>query len=67
LFVSLDGGSESSVAHGNTEYGASISMELGIALFTGNLSPVKIGELFFYNSSLGATNDTLSYMTDKWL
>ena len=67
LYISINNGSESSVASGNTGSTAGI-----LIVGHGNAStrmPVRIGEIVIYNTALTGTDFTnaMSYFTNKWL
>jgi hypothetical protein len=66
LFGSINGGSESTVAHGATQ---GITNAIFVGGFTGRFLNTYVGEVLTYDANLtGATlTAALDYMTDKWL
>jgi hypothetical protein len=68
LYISLDGGSESSVATGNTESLAGVPY-IGSGTYGGGRYDGRIGEIAVYNAALTGTNlsDAIGYFVSKWL
>jgi hypothetical protein len=68
LYISVDNGSESSVASGNT---SDLTGEVRIGINPDNTQsfPGYIGEVVAYNAALSGTplTSTYSYMLDKWV
>lgn len=69
LYISIDGGAESSVASGTTASGANFKLQLGANYANAAFADITIGELFIYNvalttSEISALND---YLRNKWI
>ena len=66
IYISINNGSESSVASGNT---GAVSSPLRVGIGTSaKYMPVRIGEIAIYNTALTGANFTsvMSYFMDKW-
>lgn len=68
LFASLNGGSESSVASGNTS-DLSGQLCLGKTTLGSEFYNGRLGELAIYDAGLSGSNlsDAVSYFTDRWI
>lgn len=69
IYISVNNGSETSIASGNTTP-LTYFIYIGYNQFSlGDYFPGKIGEVLIYNAALTGSNftDTMAYLMDKWV